>query len=83
MAHEHKHKHVVLNVFIPDKSDNTNVFHGVNGLAMRRHKTGKTKWLCAGNDSLVQEPSSFPAGGMPRRAMNGLGPWWNSGPRVT
>ncbi|KAF4459583.1 isoeugenol monooxygenase [Fusarium albosuccineum] len=56
-----KYECIFLNVFIPDKSDGgTNIFHGLNGLAMHNHTTGKTRWFYAGDDSLVQEPIFIP-----------------------
>ncbi|KAF5024543.1 hypothetical protein F66182_3306 [Fusarium sp. NRRL 66182] len=56
-----KYEYVFLNVFIPQTSDGgTNIFHGLNGLAMHSHKTGKTRWFYAGKDSLVQEPIFIP-----------------------
>jgi len=52
---------VWLNVFIPGKSDgSTNVFQGLNGLAMHSNKTGKTRWYYAGDNSLIQEPIFVP-----------------------
>lgn len=54
-------EYVFLNVFIPDQSDGgKNIFHGLNGLAMHNHKTGKTRWFYAGDNSLVQEPIFIP-----------------------
>jgi carotenoid cleavage dioxygenase-like enzyme len=56
-----EHEYVFLNVFIPEKSGGgKNIFHGLNGLAMHSHKTGKTKWFYAGDQSLVQEPIFIP-----------------------
>lgn len=53
--------HVWLNVFIPERGDGgKNIFHGLNGLAQHSHKTGKTEWFYAGDDSLVQEPIFIP-----------------------
>ncbi|CAK7212999.1 transcriptional regulatory protein rco1 [Sporothrix eucalyptigena] len=53
--------YVFLNVFIPKKSQgDKNIFHGLNGLAMHNHKTGKTQWYYAGDTSLVQEPIFIP-----------------------
>lgn len=53
--------YLFLNVFIPEKSDGrSNIFHGLNGLAMHSHKTGTTRWFYAGDDSLVQEPVFIP-----------------------
>ena len=56
------YEYVFLNVFIPEKSDGSgkNLFHGLNGLAMHSHRTGKTRWFYAGDDSLVQEPAFIP-----------------------
>ncbi|KPM44873.1 hypothetical protein AK830_g1595 [Neonectria ditissima] len=52
---------IFLNVFMPQRSDGgSNIFHGLNGLAMHSNKTGETKWFYAGNDSLVQEPIFIP-----------------------
>ncbi|KAH7118305.1 carotenoid oxygenase [Dactylonectria macrodidyma] len=57
----HEYEYLFLNVFIPEKSDGgTNIFHGLNGLAMHSHKTGKTEYFYAGDDSLVQEPIFVP-----------------------
>lgn len=56
-----QYEYLWLNVFIPEKSDGgNNIFHGLNGLAMHSHKTGKTRWFYAGDDSLVQEPIFIP-----------------------
>lgn len=56
-----RNKYLFLNVFIPDTSQGgTNIFHGLNGLAMHNHSTGETKWFFAGKDSLVQEPIFIP-----------------------
>ncbi|KAM5343269.1 hypothetical protein ACJ41O_014235 [Fusarium nematophilum] len=56
-----EYEFIFLNVFIPDRSDGkTNIFHGLNGLAMHSNKTGKTRWFYAGDDSLVQEPIFIP-----------------------
>lgn len=52
---------VWLNVFIPKKSDGSkNIFHGLNGLAQHRHRTGETRWFYAGDDSQIQEPVFIP-----------------------
>ncbi|KAF5566714.1 Apocarotenoid-15 15 oxygenase [Fusarium phyllophilum] len=57
----HKHEFIFLNVFIPETSQGgTNIFHGLNGLAMHSHYTGETRWFFAGKDSLVQEPIFIP-----------------------
>ncbi|KAF7554811.1 hypothetical protein G7Z17_g2664 [Cylindrodendrum hubeiense] len=54
-------EYVFLNVFIPNQSDgNKNIFHGLNGIAMHSHRTGKTRWFYAGDNSLVQEPIFIP-----------------------
>ncbi|CRK27127.1 hypothetical protein HYQ45_003647 [Verticillium longisporum] len=46
------YKYIFLNVFMPNRSDGgRNIFHGLNGLAMHSHKTGKTRWFYAGDDS--------------------------------
>ncbi|KAH8803687.1 carotenoid oxygenase [Xylogone sp. PMI_703] len=56
-----EHDTVFLDVFIPSKSDGgKNIFHGLNGLAMLSHKTGKTQYYYAGDDSGVQEPIFVP-----------------------
>ncbi|KAL9945351.1 hypothetical protein D7B24_008816 [Verticillium nonalfalfae] len=55
------YEYIFLNVFVPNRSDGgRNIFHGLNGLAMHSHKTGKTRWFYAGDDSLVQEPVFVP-----------------------
>ncbi|KAH9205534.1 carotenoid oxygenase [Leptodontidium sp. 2 PMI_412] len=52
---------VFLDVFLPDRSDSgKNIFHGLNGLAMHDHRTGKTRFFYAGDDSMVQEPIFIP-----------------------
>ncbi|CVL06401.1 related to lignostilbene alpha,beta-dioxygenase I [Fusarium proliferatum] len=56
-----RNEYLFLNVFIPETSQGgTNIFHGLNGLAMHNHSTGETKWFFAGKDSLVQEPIFIP-----------------------
>ncbi|TKX21367.1 putative retinal pigment epithelial membrane protein 2 [Elsinoe australis] len=56
-----QYEFVWLNVFIPDRSDGgRNIFHGLNGLAQHSHKTRKTEYFYAGDDSLVQEPIFVP-----------------------
>ncbi|KAK4620085.1 Lignostilbene-alpha,beta-dioxygenase isozyme I [Fulvia fulva] len=48
-----------LNVFInPD--GHKNIYHGLNGLAMHNHSTGKTQYHYAGDDSMCQEPIFVP-----------------------
>ncbi|KAK5044700.1 hypothetical protein LTR84_010592 [Exophiala bonariae] len=56
-----KYEWLFLNVFIPEGMDGSkNIFHGLNGLAMHNNKTGKTRYFCAGDDSLCQEPIFIP-----------------------
>ena len=56
-----KHNIVFLDVFLPKRSDSgKNIFQGLNALAMHDHRTGKTRFFYAGDDSLVQEPIFIP-----------------------
>lgn len=56
-----KYEWIFMNVFVPEASDGSkNIYHGLNGIAMHSHKTGKTRWFYAGKDSLVQEPIFVP-----------------------
>ncbi|EME88534.1 uncharacterized protein MYCFIDRAFT_54212 [Pseudocercospora fijiensis CIRAD86] len=48
-------------VFIKENSTGgLNKFSGLNGIAQIDHRTGKTRWYYAGDDSLVQEPVFVP-----------------------
>ncbi|KAF7859509.1 uncharacterized protein EAF02_010957 [Botrytis sinoallii] len=52
---------VFLDVFIPEQSDaKSNIYQGLNGLAMHNNKTSETKFFYAGEDSHVQEPIFIP-----------------------
>ncbi|KAH8816617.1 carotenoid oxygenase [Xylogone sp. PMI_703] len=56
-----KYKTVFMNVFMPQKEDGTsNIFEGLNGIAMLNHETGKTSYYYAGDNSFAQEPTFIP-----------------------
>lgn len=52
---------VFLDVFIPEQGDGkSNIYQGLNGLAMHNNKTNETKYFYAGQYSHVQEPIFIP-----------------------
>ncbi|GAB7355573.1 hypothetical protein MBLNU459_g6045t1 [Dothideomycetes sp. NU459] len=56
-----EYEYLFLDVFMPQRADGSkNIFSGLNGLAMHNHRTGKTEWFYAGDDSLIQEPAFIP-----------------------
>jgi carotenoid cleavage dioxygenase-like enzyme len=56
-----KYKIIFLNVFMPQKNDgSTNVFQGLNGLAMINNETGDQQFYYPGDDCFAQEPTFIP-----------------------
>ncbi|KAF2659041.1 carotenoid oxygenase [Lophiostoma macrostomum CBS 122681] len=56
-----KYKVIFLNVFIPQKADgSTNVFQGLNGLAMINTETRKQEFYYPGDNCFAQEPVFIP-----------------------
>ncbi|ESZ92756.1 isoeugenol monooxygenase [Sclerotinia borealis F-4128] len=52
---------VFLDVFIPGQSDGkSNIYQGLNGLAMHNNRTNETTYFYAGDDSHIQEPIFIP-----------------------
>ena len=56
-----RYKVIFLNVFINQKADgSTNVFQGLNGLAMINTETGEQQFYYPGDDCFAQEPTFIP-----------------------